>query len=36
MVGGIRIQLGLHCECHAVAGEELEAGLVAEDFHKTS
>ena len=36
MVWGIRIQLGLHCECHAVAGEELEAGLVAEYFKQPS
>ena len=36
MVWSVRIQLGLHCKGHAVACEELEAGLVAEDFQQSS
>ena len=36
MVGGVRVQLGLHGESHAASCEELETGLVVEYLKETA
>ena len=36
MIGSVRVELGLHCECDAVSCEELETRLVVEYFHQSS